>query len=303
MPLPGAKETRVQRTFVAFINPTTRGNAAKLTRLLENAAPAGVNLVLHETTVDPIDPNLIPNDPSQVEAVIAVGGDGTVAEVATALGDRPIPLGIVPGGSTNIIAKYIGVPANPKRAARLIFGKHDLRQIDAGICNGKRFLHIAGAGFDSRLFMATNRALKRRTGWLAYLPGAAKSVFLPPSRFTIDVDGNVLEIASPLVLIANGGAIIHPRFSIYPSINNADGLLDVVVFTATSTGGIMRALARFMTRSLPGSKSVVHLKGKSIHLSAEPPMPVQLDGDVVGETPAQFAIAPEPMRIIVPVKS
>ena len=293
----------MQRTFVAFINPTTRGNSAKLRRLLEEAAPDDVDLVIHETTADPISPDLIPADPAQIEAVIAVGGDGTVADVATALGDRSIPLGVIPSGSTNIIAKYVGVPANPKRAARVIFGQHRTRPIDAGICNGKRFLHIAGAGFDSRLFMATNRSLKRRTGWLAYLPGAARSVFLPPSRFTIDVDGNVLEIASPLVLIANGGAIIHPSFLIYSSINNADGLLDVVIFTATSTGGIMRALARFMTRSLPGSTSVVHLKGKSIRLSAEPPMPVQLDGDVIGETPAQFTIAPEPMQIIVPVKS
>jgi diacylglycerol kinase family enzyme len=290
----------MQRRFVAFINPSTRGNAAKLRRVLEQTAPSDVDLTIHETTAEPIAPDLIPSD--GIEAAIAVGGDGTVADVATALGDRPIPLGIVPGGSTNIIARYLGIPVSPKKAARLIFGRHAIRRIDAGLCDGKRFLHIAGAGFDSRLFMATNRSLKRRTGWLAYLPGAAKSMLMPPSRFVIDVDGNVLEIASPLVLIANGGAIIHPRFSINPNIDNADGLLDVIVFTATSTGGILRALARFATRSLPGSTSVVHLKGKSITLMAAPPMPVQLDGDVVGETPARFEIAPEPMSIIVPMQ-
>lgn len=291
----------MERRFVAFVNPTTRGNAQRLMGLLQTAAPPDATVETHETTADPIDPGLIP-DPGDVEAVIAVGGDGTVAAVANALGDRDVPMGIIPGGSTNIIAKYIGVPIDPAQAARLIFGQHQTREIDAGICNGKRFLHMAGAGFDSRLFMATNRSLKRRMGWLAYLLGAARSVSLPPARFTIDVDGNVLELVSPLVLVANGAAIIHPRFSIYPFIDNADGLLDVVIFTTTSASGVMGAVARFATGSLPRSKNVVHLKGKSILLNAQPPMPVQLDGDVVGETPARFTITPRPMRIIVPIQ-
>lgn len=288
------------RRFVAFINPSTRGNAAKLRAMLERAAPDDVELTIFETTTDEIDAGLIPDD--DVEAVIAVGGDGTVAEVATAIGDRRVPLGIVPGGSTNIIGRYGGVPRNPKQAAALIFGRHAIRPIDAGECRGKRFLHMAGAGFDSRLFLATDRRLKRRMGWVAYFSGAARSVFLPPSRFTIDVDDNVIEVVSPFVLIANGAAIVHPMFTIHPSIVNDDGLLDVVIFTATNAGGVIRALIRFATRTLPKSKDVIHLQGKSIALVATPPMPVQLDGDVFGETPARFTICEQPTLLIVPVK-
>jgi YegS/Rv2252/BmrU family lipid kinase len=289
------------RRFVAFINPSTRGNAAKLRALLERAAPDDVQLTIHETTTDELDPALIPSDGS-IEAVIAVGGDGTVAEVATAVGDRRIPLGIIPGGSTNIIGRYGGVPRNAKQAAALIFGQHAIRPIDAAECRGKRFLHMAGAGFDSRLFLATDRRLKRRMGWIAYFSGAARSVFLPPSRFTVDVDGNVIEVVSPFVLIANGAAIVHPMFTIHPSIANDDGLLDVVIFTATNARGVLRALIRFATRSLPKSKEVIHLQGKSILLDATPPMPVQLDGDVFGETPARFTISKQPTLLIVPVK-
>jgi len=291
----------MQRRYIAFVNPSTRGNAKRLLASLRNAAPGDVDIEVHETTAERIDPKLIPDD-GGIEAVIAVGGDGTVADVATALGDRDIPLAIIPGGSTNIIARYIGIPSNAAKAAALIFGEHAIRSIDAGICGEKRFLHMAGAGFDSRVFLATNRALKRRMGWLAYLEGAIRSVSLPPARFTIDVDGNMIQLISPLVLIANGAAIIHPRLPIYPHIDNDDGLLDVVIFSATDTRGIVRSIARFATRTLPRSHDVLRLQGKNISLTAEPAMPVQLDGDVVGETPARFSLASKPIRILVPLK-
>jgi diacylglycerol kinase (ATP) len=291
----------MQRRYVAFVNPSTRGNAKRLMASLRDAAPRDVVVEARETTADPIDPNSIPSG-GEIEAVIAVGGDGTVAEVATAIGDRDVPLAIIPGGSTNIIARYLGIPKSPVKAAALIFGDHAIKPIDVGICGEKRFLHMAGAGFDSRLFLATNRSLKRRLGWLAYLTGAARSVALPPARFTIDVDGNVIQLVSPLVLIANGAAIIHPQLSIYPHIDNDDGLLDVVIFTATNTQGVVRSILRFATRSLPRSAHVIRLQGKNISLVADPPMPVQLDGDVVGETPSRFSIADRQIKILVPVK-
>ena len=289
------------RRYVAFVNPSTRGNAKRLMKSLRKAAPAGVEIDIHETTSASIDPSIIPNDGS-VEAVIAVGGDGTVSEVATALRDRDIPLAIIPGGSTNIIARYLGIPSRPSRAVALVFGDHDIRSMDAGVCGDKRFLHMAGAGFDSRIFLATNRSLKRRMGWVAYIEGAIRSVSLPPARFTIDIDGNVIQLVSPLVLIANGAAIIHPRLAIYPHIDNDDGLLDVVIFSATNTRGIVRSIMRFATGSLPRSQNVLRIQGKVITLTAEPPMPIQLDGDVVGATPARFSIADRSMKIIVPVR-
>ncbi len=290
----------MQRKFIAFVNPSTRGNANHLLANMHRAAPADAMIVVHETTVDRIDPRILPDD-GDLEAVIAVGGDGTVADVATAIGDRDIPLAIIPGGSTNIIARGLGISSDPRKAAALIFGAHKIRAIDVGICGEKRFLHMAGAGFDSRLFLATNRGLKRRMGWLAYLPGAARSVAMPPARFTITVDGNVIELMSPLVLIANGAAIIHPRLEIYPHINNDDGLLDVVIFSATDSRGVFRSVMGFATRSMPKSRDVMRLQGRNITLAAEPAMPVQLDGDVMGETPACFSIAARPLKIVTPI--
>jgi diacylglycerol kinase (ATP) len=292
----------MQRKYIAFVNPSTRGNANHLLAHLHRAAPADAIIMVHETTVDAIDPSVL-QEIGDIEAVIAVGGDGTVAAVATAIGDRDLPLAILPGGSTNIIARGLGIPSAPRKAAELIFGSHKVRAIDVGICGDKRFLHMAGAGFDSRLFLATNRGLKRRMGWLAYLPGAARSVSMPPARFTISVDGNVIELMSPLILIANGAAIIHPRLEIYPHINNDDGLLDVIIFSATDSRGVFRSIMGFATRSLPKSKDVLRLQGRTIILSAEPAMPVQLDGDVVGETPAHFSLSSRRLKIVTPRKT
>jgi hypothetical protein len=97
----------------------------------------------------------------RVDIVVAAGGDGTVGEVATALAHTDVPLGIIPAGSTNIIAKELGIPGDPWAALDVIAGDHRQMAMDLGIANGRAMLHMAGAGFDSRLFAMTDPKLKR----------------------------------------------------------------------------------------------------------------------------------------------
>lgn len=281
-------------------NPVARRNAPRLIEELQRASPESVTWTVIETRPTPMHRGEIEAHARAADVLITVGGDGTVTEALTGIGEADLPLAIVPGGSTNVIAQEIGLPQDPAEIARLIFGAHRLKHIDAALCNDRIFLHMAGAGFDSRLFDATDAALKRRLGWMAYLPSAAQSLRLPPARFHVQTDEATFELTSPMVLVANGAGIIRPSLYVYPGISSDDGWLDLIAVTATAPRAIASVLARFASRSMQRSPHVLHARAKRVRIEAEPRMPVQVDGDVIGTGPADIRLLPHRARIIVP---
>lgn len=288
------------RRVGVVVNPATRQGADHLVRLLRRVAPPDVELDIRLTTAAGAAVDLAGELAAEVDLVVAAGGDGTVADVATGILGSGTPLGIVPGGSTNITARELGIPSRPERAIELLFGPHRLGTMDVGRCGERCFLHMAGAGFDSRFFERTDRRLKRRIGWLAYLPSAALTLRMPPSVVTVVADGDTVTTVSPLIVVANGGSIITPSFRLHPAIRSDDGWLDVLVFTATRPVAVARTLGRLVTSRLTLSPFVWRTRARTITLQAEPPLPVQLDGDVVGSTPSKFWIDSETQRVVVP---
>ena len=233
--------------------------------------------------------------------VIAVGGDGTVADVATGIYGSDAALGIVPAGSTNIAARSLGIPTQPAAALALLGGSYRIRPIDVGRSEDRSFVHIAGAGVDAEVFRAANPVWKRRLGWFAYLPAAVAAIRLPPSDVLITADGTILEARSPLVLIANGGSAIAPGFRIYPEIVVDDGWLDVLVFTPTSPAQVVMTLGYAGSQQLHRSPHVMHSRARSVKIEAVPPLPVELDGDPRGTTPRQFSIVPLGLPVVTPL--
>ncbi len=290
---------RPQR-IVAIVNPATRRNARRIIEELRRQAPGGVMLDIRITPAARSATELTRALVRDADMVVAVGGDGTVGEVATALRGTGVPLGIVPAGSTNIVARDLGIPAQPASAVSVLFGLHRRISLDVGLCGEHAFLHMAGAGIDSRLFAATNRALKRRIGWLAYLPPGGRELLRGPARFEVSTDDEVHEITAPLVLVANGGSIITPRLTLYPGFRKDDGYLDVLIFTASSPARVFRTLGHLALRRLAQSPFALHRRARRVTLSADPQLPVQLDGDVVTRTPATFTLDPAAIDVVVP---
>jgi YegS/Rv2252/BmrU family lipid kinase len=235
-----------------------------------------------------------------VDVVVAVGGDGTVADVATGVFGSTASLGIVPAGSTNITARSLGIPARKQAAIALLAGDHRYRWIDVGRAGDRVFLHMAGAGVDAELFKAASADLKRRLGWLAYIPAATSAVQLAPARVRITADGEDFAAESSLVLIANGAAVLSPTLRIHPEITVDDGWLDLLVFTPATPIEIAATLGYAGMRRLDLSPHVAWRRAHHIRIDADPPLAVQLDGDPRGHTPRNFSIAPQAMRIITP---
>ncbi|HWV34710.1 MAG TPA: diacylglycerol kinase family protein [Thermomicrobiales bacterium] len=287
--------------IVVIANPATRVRARTIARILTGAVPPGVSMELRWTDAPGAGVALAREAVRYADAVVAVGGDGTVADVASALIGTDVPLGILPGGSTNIVAREHGIPTDLEAAARLLFGRHHRRAIDAGVCNDRPFLHMAGSGFDSVLFEIANVDLKRRVGWMAYLPAAMQALRVPPVSYTVVTgEGEQFTQTSPLVLVANGASIIHPDLRLSDTIRADDGWLDLMIVTATTPPQLASVIGRLMTLRFESSPLVIHRRVREVWVDASRLMPVQLDGDVVERTPAHFSIRQKAIHLIVP---
>lgn len=285
---------------VVIVNPATRANTGHVRDALAATLPPGVQMEIHATDSPGAGRALARRYAQGATCMVAVGGDGTVAEVASALIGTGLPLAVIPGGSTNIIAREHHIPTDLKRAARVLWGNHRIVTMDVGTCNDQSFLHMAGAGFDSRLFSLADSSLKRKVGWLAYLPAAAKALRIPPARYAIVADGEAIEAVSPLVLVANGAAIISPGLKLSPDFRSDDGWLDLIVVTATRPHELASVLGRLATLGFARSRHVIHRRVRRVYLEASEEVPMQLDGDVAGHTPAEFGILPGALRLVVP---
>lgn len=288
---------------VVVANPHARRNAPRLIADLQASAPPDVTWDIIETRPEQFHRGEIAERARSASVIVAVGGDGTVTDTLTGLGDLPTPLAIVPGGSTNVIAQELGLPSDPAEICGLIFGAHDVRIMDAATCNDRLFLHMAGAGFDSRIFDHTNPELKRRVGWFAYLPSAASSIRLPPARFEVKTESAEFELTSPMVLVANGAGVIRPSLYVFPGISSTDGWLDLIAITALHPTAIAGVVARFASRTMDRSPHIIHARAQKISIRSDPPMPIQVDGDVIGATAVDIEVLPGRARMIVPVGS
>jgi YegS/Rv2252/BmrU family lipid kinase len=243
----------------------------------------------------------------RIELVVAVGGDGTVIQAASPLVGTDVALGIVPGGTGNLLAGNLGIPRRAASAARVLAAGH-ARRIDLGtveMAGVSRYFAVAcGTGFDAQVIAATHPAGKRRWGKIAYF-GTAVSLGprLRNVPHVIDLDGRRMEVEAAEVIVANLGEMIpgllRPRLPIVPD----DGLLDVVVLTVEGPLqgllGVWETLTYAEHGVHPGGR-VFRAQARSVRIEATPPQPVELDGDVHGETPLRATVVPGAISIIVP---
>jgi len=229
---------------------------------------------------------------------IASGGDGTVSQVAAAILEERIPLGIVPAGSTNMIAKVSNIPSNPEAAIKLIFGWHRREQIDVGRSGERLLMHLGGSGIDARIFIGARSKLKRHLRWLAYIPPAIVGAVAKPSMYTVTVDGVETRAKSSLVLVANSAQFLYSRIHLVEDVSRTDGQFDVIIYTAENPFALAAAGLTSLTGQLETRGQVIRLQGAKIRIEADPPAPTELDGEVVGETPLDIAVLPRAIELI-----
>lgn len=290
----------MSRRVTVVANAVARADIDRIIPIIERSAPESVQLTILETTGPQTATELTESRRDETDLFIAIGGDGTVSEVAAGIGEHPIPLAIIPAGSTNIIAREQRIPTSPRAAVALAFGDHRVKPLDMGYCNDIPFLHMAGMGLDAYMFEFSSRKLKQQIGWAAYFPAAGRALMQGSERYRITADGEQFESESPLILVANGSSVLSPKIQIHPDIKSDDGYLDLVVFEANTPLAMLRTISELVGRRLSDSPYLTHRKVKNIEIESKNPAPVEVDGDVVTTTPARFSITPGSVGLVVP---
>lgn len=235
--------------------------------------------------------------------VVAMGGDGTVAAVSQALEGAGVPLGILPAGTGNLVARELGIPADPAAALRLALDPAArVRRIDAMRINGRLYLLNAGVGVNAEAAARTSRLGKALFGRSAYAAAAVWRTLRSKSvPLDLTVDGVRRSFPATDVLISNCGGLARALHPNGPDIRPDDGLLDVCVVCVKTPWEYPRHYLR--RRFFPGRASgIIHetTAAESVEVACAEPAAVQADGDVVGTTPAAVALAPRAVALLTP---
>lgn len=235
-------------------------------------------------------------------AVVAAGGDGTIAEVITGLAGSSTELGIIPLGTANLVAANLGIPTGVDRAVETLVNGKPMPMDVGQLGDGRYFALIAGAGWDAEVMQAATREMKDRLGFGAYLLAAARKAVTPPSAlFRITADDQHFEIRAATVLVANVGQIFHTilplELQIAPATSISDGLLDVCIFAPRSLPDVAAVLWRVASKRYAGDDRMIFLQAREIRIESDPPVIAQVDGDVTGETPLVARAVPGGVRV------
>ena len=235
------------------------------------------------------------------DIVAANGGDGTVMEVAQGLLGSPVPLAILPGGSANLMAVELGIPKDLEKAAEIAVDKDSpTRQVDVGLLGESYFLLRVGIGFGARKVAYADRKLKNRFGVLAYSVAAVKAVKDTKSaHYRIMLDGNLVEADGLTCLIDNAGNMGIQGFQPAKNISVSDGLLDVLL---VGSSGMAKAFtsAPSLFDATKAEPVIEHWQARQIAIEVDPSQPVQVDGEMVDDTPVRAEVLPGALKVIVP---
>jgi len=231
--------------------------------------------------------------------VVAAGGDGTVGEVANGLIGTGAALGIIPTGTGNDLARYLGVPRDIPAAVELLKSGNS-RAIDVGKGSRGYFLNVAGCGFDAEVAEAINHRMKWLKGTTAYVAAVLATLSrYRPQRITLTVDGESHEETVMLCAIANAG-FYGGGMQIAPKASIDDGQFDVIVVGDISRAEFLKFFPTVFHGGHLDHPRVKQFRGSVVQISSINPMPMLADGEEIGTTPGEFRVIPRGLNVIAP---
>jgi YegS/Rv2252/BmrU family lipid kinase len=235
---------------------------------------------------------------AQDETVVAIGGDGLVGCLAGALMNTKSALGIVPGGRGNDLARVLGIPSEPRDAARLVVDGEE-RLIDVADVNGRPFVSIASVGFDSDANRLANET-KLVKGNLVYLyAGLRTLVEWTPATFEVVVDGERHSVTGYGVSVANSKAYGGGMYLV-PHAELDDGRLDVLLSCKDSKLHHLTLMPKVFKGTHVDDPSIRWLSGSVIEVSSDRPFTMYADGDPIADLPATVRVSKQALRVIAP---
>lgn len=295
------------RTLAVIVNPIRVDSDAFRTKVTQAARAAGWDDPLwFETTVDDAGGSMARAAVAAgADVVVAAGGDGTVRVICAEMASTGVPVGVVPAGTGNLLARNLGIPLSRDQALDVVLRGQDraidLVQIKGDGLEVTRFAVMAGMGLDAAIMAGAPDAMKRRMGWSAYVVAGLRHLRYPAVRVSISVDGREpVQRRARTVLVGNVGSLTA-GIPLLPDARIDDGVLDVVVIAPLRVVGWFSLLWRVLTRHPRVDERLDRYTGRSVVVTAATSTPRQLDGDTVGSgTEIHAEIEPGVLLVRVP---
>ena len=234
----------------------------------------------------------------------AAGGDGTVSAVANGLINEDIPMGIIPLGSGNILAKELDIPLDLNEACDLLTGAHQTRVLDTLRVGEDYFVLSVSAGISAFTMAETARQQKRRFGQLAYMVNGAR-IILAKSLwpFKISIDGQPYRVRASEVIAANAGAIGYKPIRWGSQVRPDDGKVDLCYVRVLSIPGFLSLIGGMVLgRQEHLEELTCNSASEFIEIHSRSRIPVQGDGEEIGYTPVRIEVISHSLHVITPRK-
>jgi diacylglycerol kinase (ATP) len=297
-----------RRAFFVF-NPIAGGASAEEFRagIERHLIERGWSCEVYETTGEEDVSEVTRQAGEQGYGLIAAaGGDGTVAGVVNGLIHSPVPLGIIPLGTGNGLARALGIPLDVEEAIRLLVDEHRIVHIDALQVGEDYYILNVSAGISGMAMRKTEPEQKKRFGMAAYVRTIVQEALeFRPKPFRLKVDGIQMNVRATEVLVSSGALLKESPLPLGSPDSYSDGQFDVYVFSARSFLDYIRILWNLIVKPVESNPDLRNLVVKeSIRIEVlGPPQPVQADGEVLGETPVEIRVAAGVVNVITPLDS
>ncbi len=291
----------VRRRALMVVNPASRLGSRYQRAALAAFRRAGVRcdavLTEHQGQGAEIATSLAP----KYDLVFTLGGDGTAMEVVGALAGTGQPIGILPGGTGNLIARTLGIPLNVRRAVSVLLTGEETR-VDLGrLSAGRHFAFAAGVGVDASMIAEASSSLKRHIGVLAYVISWSRAALRRDLfRVRITVDGEIVEREATSVMVANFGAVLNDLMTLGPGIRPDDAKLDLCVFSPYTVGDAVRIAWKLLRKDFGSDPCMLYRAGRHFRIETLPPRVAQADGELLGQTPFEICVEPLAAQLLIP---
>lgn len=242
---------------------------------------------------------LIQSHQDEVDLVIIAGGDATLNAGVDAVIDTKLPLGILPLGNSNDLAKTLGIPINLNQACKIII-EGDVRHVDLGCVNGKHFFNFASIGLNVNITQKLTKKAKLRWGIFSYLSAAIQAI-LKARPLVVKISPNKPVVQAAQIVIGNSCYYGGSR-AVLDNARIDDQQLDCYLLRMESWWQIFSLLPVIRSGGFLDSPHVQALQTRQIRIDTGKPCPINTDGEITIYTPATFRVIPKALPVLVAAK-
>nr|WP_281411136.1 lipid kinase [Mesorhizobium sp. RMAD-H1] len=289
----------IARRALLLVNPKARRGQESMTPVIDRLKSGGLTVITEPFEALPEIARDIVRLRHTADLVIVCGGDGSVSSAAVAAMESGLPMGIMPMGTANDLARTLHIPMDLLQAADVIVQGHQ-RRIDVGTVNGHAFFNVASIGLSTELAQSLDPALKKRFGRFGYALAAMK-VLAKANRFhaRITEKGTTIEAETYQIAVGNGrhyggGNVVEETAQI------DDGHLDLYSLEMSNLWKLALMLRSFRSGRHGAWKEVRTARCVEFDIETKKPMPVNTDGELVTSTPAHFKVHPKAISVFAP---